>query len=67
MIETKKADDVDSAEVQDKARSALEYCRNATEYTSQNDGKPWKYVLIPHNAVQLNMSFDYLVREYEQK
>ncbi len=64
MIETKKADDVDSSEVQDKARSAIEYCRNATEYTSQNGGKPWKYVLIPHNAVQLNMSFDFLVREY---
>jgi len=67
MIETKKADDVDSAEVQDKARSALEYCKNASEYTAQNNGKPWKYVLIPHNAVQLNMSFDFLVREFEVK
>lgn len=66
MIETKKADDVDSEEVQDKARSAIEYCRNATEYTAENNGKPWKYVLIPHNVVQLNMSFDYLVREFGQ-
>jgi len=30
-----------------------------------NTGKPWKYVLIPHNAVQANMSFDTLARRYE--
>jgi type III restriction enzyme len=43
----------------------LEYCKYASEYTSANEGKPWKYVLIPHNAVQTNMSFKYLVEQFE--
>ncbi len=33
-------------------------------FTTQNSGKQWKYVLIPHNMVQANMSFDYLVRAF---
>jgi len=27
----------------------------------------WVYVLIPHNAVQVNMSFEHFVNMYEQK
>jgi type III restriction enzyme len=65
MIETKKEGDIETPEVQDKARAAIEYCKHATDYTSKNNGKPWKYVLIPHGAVQLNMSFGFLVKQYE--
>jgi len=65
LIETKKADDLDSAEVKEKARAALEYCKYATDFNLENGGKPWKYILIPHNAVMHNMSFDMLVRRYD--
>ena len=65
MIETKKETDMESAEVQEKTSAALLYCRNASEFTAQNGGKPWKYVLIPHNAVMFNMSFGILVRQFE--
>lgn len=64
IIETKKQDAMSDDEVKDKARAALEYCKYASEYTAENEGKPWKYVLIPHNAVQTNMSFGYLVEQY---
>lgn len=64
MVETKKEGDIESFEVQGKARAALEYCKHASDYTTQNNGKPWKYILIPHGAVQLNMSFGHLVKEY---
>ena len=64
MIETKKEGDIETPEVQDKARAAIEYCKHATGYTCKNNGKPWKYVLIPHGAVQLNMSFGFLVKQY---
>jgi type III restriction enzyme len=67
MVETKKEGDIESSDTQGKSQAALEYCKNATEFTMQNGGKPWKYVLIPHNAVQANMSFEYLVKAYEQK
>jgi type III restriction enzyme len=65
MVETKKESDVDSSDVQEKARAAVQYCAHATEFTTRNGGKPWKYVLIPHNAVKINMSVDRLVRAYE--
>lgn len=65
MVETKKEKDVDSSEVQGKARGAVQYCNHATESTIHNGGKPWKYILIPHNAVKINMSFDSLVKNYE--
>lgn len=65
LIETKKEGDIDSAEVKEKANAALEYCSHATEFTAKNAGKPWKYILIPHNAVMINMTFDALVESYE--
>jgi type III restriction enzyme len=65
MIETKKEADIETSDVQEKMKAALLYCRNATEYTTQNGGRPWKYVLIPHNAVMTNMSFDNLAYKYK--
>ncbi|MBI3755053.1 MAG: hypothetical protein HY265_02685 [Deltaproteobacteria bacterium] len=67
MIETKKEGDIESSDVQEKTQAALEYCKSATDFTTQNSGKPWKYVLIPHNAVLANMSFEYLAGIYEIK
>ena len=65
MIETKKEADIETSDVQEKTAAALLYCKNASEFTTQNGGKPWKYILIPHNAVMFNMSFEKLVREFE--
>lgn len=65
LIETKKEIDMESSEVQQKADAALEFCKNASEFTVPNGGKPWKYVLIPHNAVLFNMGFATLVERYE--
>lgn len=67
LIETKKENDISTEEVQSKAKAALLYCKNATEYTTANDGKPWKYVLLSHNSVKLNMDLEHLVKEYEYK
>ena len=65
MVETKRNDDVETEQVQSKAKAALNYCINATEYNQQINGKPWKYILIPHDAVKLNMSLQYLFNQYE--
>lgn len=67
MVETKKEGDIESSDVQEKSEAALQYCRHATDFTAQNNGKPWKYILIPHNAVQVNMSFEYLAKTSEVK
>lgn len=60
LVETKAAKDVNDADVQDKKRAAEEYCKNATEYTSENGGKPWRYILLAHDVVDRTMSFRYL-------
>lgn len=64
LVETKKEKELDANDVKAKAKAALEYCLNATAYNIQNGGKPWKYVLIPHNAVKVNMSLEFLVNMY---
>ena len=61
MIETKAANEVANEEVQMKKQAAEEYCRHASEYTAENGGKPWKYVLLPHDIVNRTASFDFLV------
>jgi len=60
------ARDIHSEEVQKKAQAALNYCAGATTYTAANDGKPWKYLLIPHDAVMLNMSLSGLAAKHTQ-
>ena len=61
MVETKAASDVSTVEVQQKKAAAEEYCRHASEFTAENGGKPWKYVLLPHDSVDRTASFEYLI------
>lgn len=61
MVETKAAKDLTDADVLAKKKAAEEFCRNATEYTVQNGGKPWKYHLLRHDVVDRSSSFSYLM------
>jgi type III restriction enzyme len=63
MIETKAANAVDATEIQAKAQAAIEYCRYASNYARKHGGKPWVYVLIPHDRIAKNSSFRALVSE----
>lgn len=64
IVETKESGEINSEEVQDKKRAALEYCKHATNYTSKNAGKPWKYLLVPHDQVTITNSFEFFVNGY---
>lgn len=61
MVETKAASDVSTVEVQQKKAAAEEYCRHASEFTAENGGKPWRYILLPHDVVDRTASFEYLI------
>ena len=67
IIETKAANEINDEDVQAKAKAANKYCNYATEYTEENEGKPWKYVLIPHDKVSKNSSFKGIVSPYINK
>ncbi|HAH07453.1 MAG TPA: type III restriction endonuclease subunit R [Elusimicrobia bacterium] len=65
VVETKKAKFIceikSSAELTDpevlaKAQAATEWCRYATGHAKAHGGKPWSYLLIPHNVVADNMT-----------
>lgn len=58
---------IPTPEVQAKARAASIWCQHATEFTRTTDGKPWRYLLIPDNAVKENMSLTALAALYERK
>ena len=57
LVEPKAANEINDPDVQAKAQAALKYCKHATEFTSEYGGKPWKYVLIPHDQVTKTSSF----------
>lgn len=67
MVETKAADQLTAPDVLEKKKAALKYCEHASEFTGKNGGKPWKYLLIPHDEVKYSNSFDYLVKVYNKK
>lgn len=66
MVETKAAANVSTEEVQQKKAAAEEYCRHASEFTAENGGKPWKYVLLPHDSVDRTASFEYLIATHKK-
>lgn len=69
MIETKASNELKNDSVIQKAKAAKVYCQAVTDWNAENGGKPWEYVLLSHDEVRINSSFDYLVKnrvQYEQ-
>lgn len=61
LVETKARKEMSADDVKAKKAAALEYCKNASEFTATNGGKPWKYALLAHDIVDRTSSFEYLV------
>lgn len=61
MCETKAEKNVGDSDVLAKAKAACEFCRIATEFTTQNGGKPWRYIIIPHTLVNRDYKFNYIL------
>jgi type III restriction enzyme len=51
ILEPKARGELNDPEVQTKAQAAARWCRYASEHASTNGGKPWRYALIPHDAM----------------
>lgn len=64
MIEPKAANAMEDPEVLAKRDAAVKWCQQASEYASTNSGKPWKYLLVPHDAVATNMTLEGLAQQY---
>jgi type III restriction enzyme len=67
MIEPKQAKEMDDPEVLLKRDAAVLWCRHASDHANMNEAKPWKYLLVPHDAIATNMTLDGLAAHYEVK
>ncbi len=64
MLEPKASNQMTDPVVVAKKEAAIRWCKNASDYALANGGKPWRYVLIPHNAIAVNMTLDGLARQF---
>jgi type III restriction enzyme len=64
MLEPKASDRMADPDVLAKRDVAVEWCRHATDHTASYGGKPWTYLLIPHDAIAENMTIDGLARRF---
>jgi type III restriction enzyme len=64
MLEPKARNDMTSPEVLAKKEAAVTWCTRATAHALTNGGKPWKYLLIPHDVIAENMTVSGLVAQF---
>ena len=65
MLEPKARNEMDGADVLAKREAALKWCQQASEHAATYRGKPWSYVLIPHDAIAENMTLSALANQFE--
>ncbi len=67
IIEPKRRSDLNDIDVRRKAKAAILWCLIATEHHAKVNGeKPWRYVLVPHDEVQPNVTLDGLLSRFVQ-
>ena len=49
------------------ATAAVKWCERASEFALGHGGKPWQYVLIPHDVIAENMTLNGLAGRYTVK
>jgi type III restriction enzyme len=64
MLEPKARNEMADPEVLAKRDAAVTWCDLASKHAVNNGGKPWKYVLIPHDAVAENMTLAGLASQF---
>ncbi len=64
MLEPKARNEMSTPEVLAKKEVAALWCNRASEYARTHGGKPWKYLLNPHDAIAENMTLEGLERRF---
>jgi type III restriction enzyme len=64
MLEPKARNEMDDEIVLAKKEAALKWCTNASNHALSNGGKPWNYLLIPHDEIAENMTLDGLAKKF---
>ncbi|MGA2731625.1 MAG: DEAD/DEAH box helicase family protein [Syntrophobacteraceae bacterium] len=64
MLEPKASDQLDDRIVLAKKEAAVKWCANASTHAQSYGGKPWRYLLIPHNEIATNVTLDALAARF---
>jgi type III restriction enzyme len=64
LCEPKRETEMNDDIVVAKANAAATWCNHASEHAKVNGGKPWKYLLIPHDQILEQMSLSGLAARY---
>lgn len=64
MLEPKASNQMTDGEVLAKRDAAVRWCQQASDHARGHNGKPWTYVLIPHDAIADNMTLSGLATSY---
>jgi type III restriction enzyme len=67
MLEPKARGDMEDPQVQAKKEAAVLWCERATAHNKAHGGKPWKYLLIPHDIIAEQMTIEGLAGQFTQK
>ena len=67
MLEPKARGEMDDPIVLAKRDVAVKWCKHASDHAATYHGKPWTYLLIPHNAVAENMTLRGLAAQFGVK
>lgn len=66
IVEIKAKNEISDPVVQAKAKAAQKWVHHANDHAKETGGKPWTYVLIPHDAVKPSATLASLVSAYSQ-
>ena len=64
MLEPKRRDEMTDAEVVAKKDAAVKWCKQASDHAKTYKGKPWKYLLIPHDVIADNITLEWLAAQF---
>lgn len=56
MLEPKARNEMQDTEVLAKRDAAVLWCARASDHSATYQGKAWRYILIPHDAIAENMT-----------
>jgi type III restriction enzyme len=64
MLEPKRRDEMTDAEVVAKKDAVVKWCKQASDHAKTYKGKPWKYLLIPHDVIADNITLEWLAAQF---
>ena len=67
MLEPKSRAELTAVDVIAKRDAAMKWCKQASDHAKTYQGKPWKYLLIPHDVIAENITLEHLAAQFEEK